>query len=148
MLRKTCSWGDICSNLGLLQNQLLISPMFEIQNLSVFREAYKMILNEIIRVKASEKLKAAYTCKYDCYWKSISYVMHVNPLHSILLEKCYAFKTIPVNLTLNETQTDLIFISLVFILWVLTYFKPVSESTRCSNGAVRSSLQNTVTSYL
>lgn len=51
-------------------------------------------------------------------------------------EMAYAFKTIPVNLTLSETQTDIIFVFLVFILWMLTYFKSVSESIRCSNETV------------
>lgn len=36
-----------------------------------------MILNEIICVKANEKLKAAYKRKYCYYWKNICYVMHV-----------------------------------------------------------------------
>ena len=46
-----------------------------------------MIVSEITCVKASEKLKAAYKCKYCYYWKNICYVMHVSLLHSILLEK-------------------------------------------------------------
>ena len=51
-------------------------------------------------------------------------------------EMGYAFQILPVNLTLNETQTDVIFVSLVSIFWVLTHFKSVSESIRCSNALV------------
>lgn len=41
----------------------------------------------IICVKASEKLKTAYKCKYCYYWKNIPYVTHVNLLDSFHLEK-------------------------------------------------------------
>lgn len=63
-------------------------------------------------------------------------------------EMGYGFKTLPVNLTLNEIQMGMIFLSLVSILRALTHFKSVSESIRWSNRVVWSSCSRTLSPVL